>query len=155
MSTARFSANEKQTIKIIYTVKTNREFHPEDYDTCEDFDDKLAELVMGEADGEIDDWEIEESDTNDTMLLTNTEYCILIRASVRVFGSCGYDPGRLYGPMEDCYPPEIYDVEYEEGMITSAYVSPEYLSEVMPEIDELKVIVCDVDGDSDIEFEDD
>ena len=39
---ARFSTTDWQTIKIYYSVKTNREFHPEDYDTSEKFDEKIA-----------------------------------------------------------------------------------------------------------------
>lgn len=151
---ARFSTTDWQTIKIYYSVKTNREFHPEDYDTSEKFDEKIANLVMANADGEIIDWEITDSDTNDTLLLTNTEYCIEIRARVKCWGTCYYDPGKTYGPPEDCYPPEIDDVEYEEGMITSAYVGEYSLAYYLPEIEKLNVNVGEVDGDGEIDIED-
>lgn len=153
MGTAHFKTTDRQKIKIYYTVKENMEFSPENYETSEKFESKIAETIMDNVDGEIIDWEIIDGDTNDTQLLTNTEYFIEISAKIRCYGTCYYDPGRLYGPMEDCYPPEIDDVEYEEGQITC--VNQVIIEDLLPELDEIKVTIGDPDYDGEIEIDDD
>lgn len=142
-----------QYIKIFYTVNTNYEFAPEQYITSETFDDQIASAVMKAADVQIQDWEISDSDTNDTQLLTNTTYCIVVYASLDLIGTCDYDSGVSYGPPEKCYPPEIDDVDFDEGMITDIDTYSA-LSECPSIVDTLEVIIGDVDIDySEIDVE--
>ena len=135
-----------QYIKIFYTVNINYEFAPEQYITSEAFDDQIASAVMKAADVQIQDWEISNSDTNDTQLLTNTTYCIVVYAPLDLNGTCDYDPGVSYGPPEKCYPSEIDDVDFDEGMITDidTYAA---LSGCPPVVDTLEVEIGEVDID--------
>lgn len=141
---AHFTTVDMQTVKIYYTVKKNRIFSEENYDCSEKFDENIAETIMHYLDGEVVDWEIVDSDTNDTELLTNNQYCITIRARVTCSGTCFYDPGRYEGPMEDCYPAEIDDIEYTDGLITGVY-SQNMLEEKLPELDQISVEVSEPD----------
>ena len=148
---ARFITVDTQDIQIYFTVKYNIAFSPETYDTVEAFENNIVEAVMDNTDGEVVSWEIVDSDVNDTMLLTNTEYCIEVSARVECRGTCYYDPGRSWGPPEACYPPEVDDVEYEDGMITSLNVGI-VLSEV-PELSTVDIVAQDPAYEGDIEID--
>lgn len=142
-----------QYIKIFYTVNTNYKFAPEQYITSEAFDDQIASAVMKAADVQIQDWEINDSDTNDTQLLTNTSYCIVVYAPLDLSGTCDYDPGVSYGSPEKCYPPEIDDVDFDEGMITDIDTYSA-LSDCPLVVDTLEVTIGEVDIDySEIDIE--
>lgn len=138
------SANAQQTLNIYYTVNTNHRFAPEDYITSDAFDEAIATAVMNVIETEVSDWGILDSDTNDTQLLTNTQYCIKVYARVRLTGTCDYDPGVNYGPMENCYPPEIDDYEFTSGAITDVdtYAA---LESAPPEVEDLWVEISEPD----------
>lgn len=147
------SAYAQQTLRIYYTVNTNHRFVPEDYITSDAFDEAIATAVINSVETEISSWDIIDSDTNDTQLLTNTEYCIKIRATVRLTGTCDYDPGVNYGPMDRCYPREIRDYDFTEGEIKDVDTygalesAPQVVEDLWVEIDDPDIDDIDVDLD--------
>lgn len=144
---AKFVATEHQTINIYFTLAYE----------CDSFDldTRIAEAVLDAADESVESWDIISSDfasDKHESLDANEEYYIKLKVQVRVEGTCDYDPGRNYGPMEDCYPAEVSDVDYDSGMITD--VDESEVMDNIPEISGITVVIDDVDGDGELEIED-
>ena len=144
-----------QRIEICYTVTKDYFFPSEIGETAEVFEDKIAAAIMDTADGEVSDWTIDESDECDIQvdgLHPGIEYGIIISARVHLTGHCDYDPGRYDGPMEDCYPAEIDDVDFDEGAITD--VSIWDAVHMMPGVfDDITVTIDDPETDGDVEID--
>ena len=139
------SANGQQQLKINYTVSKDYTFSAVNAETPEVFDEMIAVAIINNADGEITDWNIISSDT-DTTLHVDHVYHIVVSAAVSLQGTCRYDPGRDWGPMEDSYPPEISNVYIDEGMITD--VDTEYALESLSElISTIEVTIDDPEYD--------
>ena len=151
---ANFSASEIQRIKISFQLKEFMAF-PNSLgdDTVEDFMFNVAEAVMNNCNGDLNDWEITEYDgEDDGNLLLGVTYNIEVTASVSVSGYCEYDPGRTYGDPYDCYPGYIDDVDYEDGMIDSCDTNA--VLEVFPELANISVNIGEISGDAEIELYD-
>jgi hypothetical protein len=152
MSRCSFTANETQRVKIKFKLKEAYNYNAEDYDDDLSFD--IAKAFIDNCDGEVDDWEIWEDDLDVDSLQANKEYCIEIEAKVKVGGTCYFSPGRYDGPMEDCYPDEIDDVEYEEGVIGDC--NWDLFEEELPYLtfSEMGAVYDDVSGDAEINLSD-
>lgn len=147
------SGSGYQRITIYYTVIKDYFFSPETGETAESFEDKVATAIMATADGEIGNWEIIKSDIDESGLHPGVEYSMTVDAYVYLTGTCGYDPGKYNGPMSDCYPEEIYDVDLDEGAITDVNVwaamnaLPGVFDDISATIDD-----PDIDGDVDVNY---
>lgn len=153
MGMRSFTANETQRVKIKFKLKEAYNYNAEDYDDDLSFD--IAKAFIDNCDGEIDDWEIWEDDLDVDMLQADKEYCIEIKANVSVGGTCYFTSGRYDGPMEDCYPDEIDDVEYEEGVIEDC--NWDSFEEELPYLtfSEMGAVFGDVSGDAELNISDD
>ena len=151
----RCSGSGYQGIKIYYTVTKDYYFPSEIGKTVEEFEDKIATAIMDTADGEVSDWAIDASDEceiREDGLHPGVEYGIELSARVQLTGTCEYDPGRYYGPMEDCYPAEIYDVDLDEGAITDVDVWAA-INALPGVFDDITAHIDDPDSDGDIEVD--
>lgn len=144
------SGSGYQRITIYYTVIKDYFFSPETGETVESFEDKVATAIMATADGEVGNWEIIESDIAESGLHPGVEYSMTVDAHVYLTGTCGYDPGKYCGPMADCYPEEIYDVDLDEGAITDVDVWA--AMNALPGVfDDISATIDDPDIDGDVE----
>lgn len=147
-----FTTTETQLIEITFQVNEPITF-PAQYESAEDFADRIAEVVADSCDGEVIEYFVNEYDFDDDGLVPNETYSIDVGCRVAISGTCDYDAGRTYGDPYDCYPESIDNVEYEEGMIDSCDVNAVVL--VFPELLNMTAKVGEVSGDGEIELSDD
>lgn len=149
---ASFSSQETQDIKISFNVADSFSMHP--YGDAENLATEIAYTVVQNCSGDINDWEIIDCDFGDDIIIeSGIVYTIIVNCFVSVTGTCYYDPGRYSGRMEDCYPEEIDDVQYEDGMIDGCDTA-KALSELTG-IADLSVTIGPISEDGEIEISDD
>ena len=150
-----FTTQETQQLKVTFQLKDLMVF-PNQYDDSnpEEFMLRIAESIVDNCNGEVYDWELIEYDEGDDNgnLLPNTPYIMELTCCVSISGTCYYDPGRTYGDPYDCYPAEIDDVEYEDGMIDSC--DTDSILATFDELASLSVNIGEVSDDGDIEIDD-
>ena len=114
-----FTAEDYQDIKVEFTVKYDNEFM--DQSDRDEYIDTFAEQLIDTLNDQVDAYEIVETNFDDTLIKSEIYY-IIVRVTISVAGTFTFYPGRDYGPPEDCYPDEIDDYEYTDGVITSCDV---------------------------------
>lgn len=152
MGMRNFTTTETQLIEVTFQVDAPITF-PDQYESADDFADRIAEVVADSCDGEVVEYFVNEFDFDDDGLVPEETYTLSVGCRVSISGTCDYDGGRTYGDPYYCYPESIDDVEYEEGMIDSCDTSK--VIAVFPELLNLTAKVGEVSTDGDIELSDD
>ena len=148
---ANFTTTETQSLKITFQVNKLITF-PESYADADTFASDLVESVIENCDGDISDTEITEIGFDDeTDLEPGETYYIEVNCWVGISGTCDYTPAKTYGDPYDCYPEDIDNVEYEEGMICGCLT--DNVKSVFPELADIQVVVGEVSDDGDLELD--